>query len=527
MPENQIIENQTVEETITYDSIRLSNDLINRIVAIKEKSLLARFILDLTLTCDPIIGDVKSHLNYLGVSVDDPTKISYLTYDRVKSAISTGNPDRIWEDKNFRYHSSAGKVVRKFLETIIVENGLYKRNDVSYSSVHTCIYNLLLSKGVYEVPEGVYNLSTLFTEADYNDFNNVFRIEGFRQGDAGEVIFVKGHWIAELYHEKNYASLSGTLGNSCMRYERTNQYLDIYTKNPSICKLAALLNTQGKLQGRALVWTVDGVDYYDRIYATSDLIQDRMKAFFLINKIETCYPGYSGYKEVTISENLDLKDFDKRVILNHQYYPYMDSLKYLNETKTVLSTEQYKVDGSQYFILNCTGGGYESSRGSTFDCSCCGRETDEDELCHIDVRRDDNYGEDLCSGCAVFSDYHSGYITRDEAVWIEGTEWVSRDIAISDYDGEWILEDEALQLYDGTYAHHQDPDLAEYENDRGYFILSSTAFDYVEYNSEYYHPDDCVETRDGETTPAYLTTEHEGEVWLTENLKEHLNLNLL
>jgi hypothetical protein len=252
-----------------------------------------------------------------------------------------------------------------------------------------------------------------------------------------------------------------------------------------------------------------------------------MKAFFLINKIETCYPGYSGYKEVTISENLDLKDFDKRVILNHQCYPYMDSIKYLNETKTVLSTEQYKVDGSQYFILNCTGGGYESSRGSTFDCSCCGRETDEDELCHIDVRRDDNYGEDLCSGCAVFSDYHSGYITRDEAVWIEGTEWVSRDIAISDYDGEWILEDEALQLYDGTYADRHDPDLAEYENDRGYFLLSSTAFDYVEYNSEYYHPDDCVETRDGETTPAYLTTEHEGEVWLTENLKEHLNLNLL
>jgi hypothetical protein len=527
MPENQIIENQAVEETITYDCIRMSSDLMTRIAAIKQTSLLARFILDLNNTYECIIGDLKTNLNYFGVSLDDPTKISYLTYDRAKSAINAGNSDRIWEDKNFRYHSSAGKVVRKLLESIVVENGLYKKNNVSYSSLYGCICNLLSAKGINDVPQGVYNLSTLFTEADYNDFNNLFRVEGFRQGDSGEVIFVKGHWIAELYHEKNYASISGTLGNSCMRYDRTNHYLDIYTKNPSVCKLAVLLNTQGKLQGRALVWTVDGVDYYDRIYATSDLIQDRMKAFFLVNGIETCYSGYSGYKAITISENLDLKDFDKRVILNHQYYPYMDSLKYLNETRTVISTEEYKVDESQYFILNCTGGGYETSRGSTFECSCCGRETDEDELCHIDVRRDDNYGEDLCSGCAVYSDYHSGYITRDEAVYIEGAEWVSREIAICDYDGEWIVADQAVELSDGTYAHENEPDLAEYENDRGYFLLSSTAFDYVEYNSEYYHPEDCVETRDGETIPAYLTTEHEGEVWLTENLKEHLNLNLL
>jgi hypothetical protein len=522
MPENQIMENEQVQERISYNCIELSSDLLSRIFAIEQKSIIAKFIRSISQPHLTIIGDLKSNLNFLGISVDDPTKISYITYDRVRAAENKYESSRIWEDKNYRYHSSAGKVIRKLLESITVVDGVFE--NLGYNGISLVTF---IEEVKSERPLGTYTLNTLFTEAEYDEFNNAFRVEGFRQGDTGEVIFVKGHWIQELYHEKNYASISGNLGNSCMRYERTNHYLDIYTKNPSVCKLAVLLNSQGKLQGRALVWTVDGVDYYDRIYATSDLIQDRMKAFFLVKGIETCYSGYAGYKEVTISENLDLKDFDKRVILNHQYYPYMDSLKYLSETRDKISTNEFQVDDGVYLILNCTGGGYETSNRGTSECQCCGRETNEDELCHIDVRRDDNYGADCCSNCAIYSAHHDGYITRDEAVYIEGSDWVLREFAISDYEGEFILTDQSIELCDGRYAYQEDPDITEYENNRGYFIIGNIDFDYIEHDCLYYHPDDCIETRDGEIIPTHLTTEHEGEVWLTENLKEHLNLNLL
>lgn len=281
MPDLDVQPNLTegTELVITYDYLNISQDLRNRLVAIDENRIAAT-ILKLTNGIGACIPKVPANLNYLGVSIDDPTKISYVSFDRVDKAYSNGQGHRIWEDKDYRYHSGAGKVIKKLLSSIPNRICLldFIRQELEFKG-----------KSMDEVT--ITNLQELFTEAEFDQFNNLFRIEGFRQGDSGEVIYVKGHWIAELYHEKNYASNSGNLGNSCMRYDRTNEFLDIYTKNLNSCKMAVLLNQDGKVQARALVWTVDNVEYYDRIYATSDLIQDRMKAFFLVKGIETCYPG--------------------------------------------------------------------------------------------------------------------------------------------------------------------------------------------------------------------------------------------
>jgi hypothetical protein len=521
MPDFEL-ENQNVQETvkkITYNFLSISSDFLERIRAIEDQSVIAKFIFTLIVNNVDIVPNENGAINYLGVSIDDPTKISYLTYERANSAYDKGEASRIWEDKNYRYHSGAGKVIRKLLSAVSTSSVLTKSGFASACLVVQRTY------ADFQIPEENCLLSNIFTEAQFDLFNNLFRIEGYRQGDTGEVIFVKGHWIKELYNEKNYASLSGTLGNSCMRHERTGNYLDIYVKNPSICKLAVLLNSDGKVQGRAIVWTVDGVDYYDRIYYTSDLIHDKMKAFFLVNGIKTCAAQYPNFTLITINADTTNKDFDKRVLLDHSYYPYMDNVKYLSEDKTFITNDESIMD-NRYYTLNCTGGGSELVGNSMCSCDNCGSETDEDDICYIDVRRDDNYGENYCNECAVYSDYHNGYITRNDAVYLESeSSYVLESQTIVDYLNESILNSRAVELVDGRYAHQEDPDLHEYITG-GWFITESD-FEYVEHNGDYYRLEDCVEDRNGDTYPEHLTTEYEGEIWLHSDLDEHLNLNLI
>ena len=528
MPEFES-ENQNVQETterITYTYLKASTDFLERIKAIQDNSILAKFLCRLSYEGVYFIPNVNGSIDYLGVSVDDPTKISYLTYERALSAFTKNENTRVWEDKNYRYHSGAGKVIRKLLSATHTNMflGDYAHSPNAFNQV---VSEVRQTYGHFVVPENGCFVSEMFTEADFDTFNNLFRVEGFRQGDTSEVVFVKGHWIKEMYHEKNYASLSGTLGNSCMRYERTNQYLDIYVKNPSICKLAVLLNSLGQVQARALVWTVDGIDYHDRIYYTSDLIHDRMKAFFLTNNIETCARQYSGNKTIKIQADPLNKDFDKRVLFTHDYYPYMDNLTYLGEDRTVLTNDANCFQGEEYLILNSTGGGYDSSAPSTVECNCCGRETDEDSIFFIDCRRDDNRGESLCEDCAVYSDVYGEYITRDDAAFLEGRQtWALLADCIEDYLGTYILGDDAVELVNGQYAHTDDSDLSYYV-DGDAFLMDHSSFPYVEYNGEYYKVEDCVEDREGNTYPERHTTEYEGEIWLTDNLDKHLNLNLI
>jgi hypothetical protein len=512
-----IVENKPV----TKETFFVSDDFRQRLVAIKDRSLVADLLYRLFNEIAHIIADHKANINFLGVSMDDPTKISYITYDRVISARLKGEHGRIWEDKDYRYHSGAGKVVRKLFSTIPLDF----ISTVSLGNVEQLVVKFRTLNNLPLPSSELTDLTQLFTEADFDTFNNTFRIEGFRQGDAGEVIYVKGHWIAELYHEKNYASLSGTLGNSCMRYERTNKYLDIYVKNPSICKLAVLLNKEGKLQGRALVWTVAGKDYYDRIYYTSDLIQDRMKAFFLTQEIETCFPGYPNYLRVRIDEDTNNPDFAQRILLNHEYYPYMDSLKYMDTTKSMISNEDSDVDLDDYIVLNDTCGQYEHVTANTIDCACCGHQINEDDSLYVDTRGDDNRESNLCQDCGIYSDFHSGNITQENATYIDAVDsWVLNDFIIKDYCDEYILERDAVELFNGEYSHREDEELTQYASG-DFFILN--LHEYIEYKGIYYKEEECTETKCGQNVPTEITTEHEGEVWITSDLEDHLNLNLI
>jgi hypothetical protein len=522
--DNQPNNPETTSEEIVVRYARLdqSSDLVARLQAIQESSDVAFMLLQLYSSIGDVLADLPNNINYLGVSVDDPTKISYLTFARINAAMQKKEYDRLWGDKNYRFHSSAGRVVRKLFESVLLTP-----EHPNYNRLIRNVGDVLLKRNSTKLVTEFNSVADLFTETDYDQFNNAYRVQGFRQGDASEVIFVKGHWIKQLYLDKNYASTSGSLGNSCMRYDRTNKYLDIYAHNPNLCRMAVILNTAGYVQARALVWTVDGKDYYDRIYATSDLIQDRMKAFFLVNKINSCFPGYSGYERIVINGDITNLDFEKRILLNFEYYPYMDSLKYLTVDRTILSNSEGAVDHTEYDILNQTDGGVENAHSNTVQCDCCGQDTDSDDTIYIDYRRDENYNQTVCSDCGIWSEHYQGYITYSHSTQLHSGEYVLEDDAVLDYQNNSIHAGSAVELYGGQlYACPEDSKLETYANGE-YFIRDRDYFDWVEYEDEYYTPEECTTDRNGQDVPIECTVEHEGEVWLRSEYEEHINLNLI
>ena len=72
------------------------------------------------------------------------------------------------------------------------------------------------------------------TDADIETFVNQYKaaVDGINNFEL-----VNGEDIKKWYHENNYLERRGQLGNSCMRYNSCQSFLDIYVKSPEVCQL--------------------------------------------------------------------------------------------------------------------------------------------------------------------------------------------------------------------------------------------------------------------------------------------------
>ena len=86
---------------------------------------------------------------------------------------------------------------------------------------------------------------------------------------------VMGETVLKFYDEASYQEGAGSLNKSCMRNKLDR--LNLYKDNPNKVKLLVMLNEEGKVAGRALVWNVDesypmialgksNITYMDRPY---------------------------------------------------------------------------------------------------------------------------------------------------------------------------------------------------------------------------------------------------------------------
>ena len=164
-----------------------------------------------------------------------------------------------------------------------------------------------------------------FPAATIERFVNMYQAEVLMKKDAlNHFKVVEGKDIRKWYHEDMYESSNGgQLANSCMRYPKCQEFLDIYVENPQVCKLLIFTPTEGKLSGRALLWTLEnGKKYMDRIYTNKDSYENLFLKWGNEN-------GYSKGIESSSVVKVNTKDYE--------LYPYMDTFTYYDADEGKLS----------------------------------------------------------------------------------------------------------------------------------------------------------------------------------------------
>ena len=267
----------------------------------------------------------------------------------------------------------------------------------SFSKIGRAVRSILTSNNLHP------------TDKEIEEFVNAYKVEWDNINSPINCEVVYGDMIAKWYLEWGYEPGRGTLNGSCMRYDKCQEYLKIYTENPEVCKLVILKTPDGKkLLGRALLWSYSETKFYlDRIYTVND--HDEIKIFkWVQNRIgeEDLISHKNSDSINNVKVSLKVAEFEK--------YPYMDSLPAVNITKKLLQSSVDNIEDLFFHIKETNG-----SHGIQ------------------------NW---------VYSKKQKKYFKPTEAIWVASKEdYVEIKDCIKDTRGNWIYKPESIysELYKG------------------------------------------------------------------------------
>lgn len=261
----------------------------------------------------------------------------------------------------FLYSNSTSRISVVLLHgdsNILEEIGNYIRRDIN--QIDTLTY---LPKGKYINDNIMFNVdksrvkikigrfikkfikessfkSLNISDKEIENFVNLFK--SYFNSNTNELTVISGEEIKKWYLQDNYSTIlgsqSGSLWKSCMRQSERNIFMDLYAKNPDKIKMLILLNKDGNLRSRALIWEdvtdTDGNKYkvMDRIYSLYDHDIFIFKKWAIENgyitkweqnaKTESAFDVDGKLSILNLSVKLDNYRQD--------YYPYLDTFKYFD-----------------------------------------------------------------------------------------------------------------------------------------------------------------------------------------------------
>lgn len=290
----------------------------------------------------------------------------------------------------------------------------------------------------------------------YEEFHNLFLSTISKVSkDRYTYRIVSGEDIRKYYHYINYADNTGSLGGSCMKGDREQTFLDIYTENPKNVNLCVALNKEGKVVARCLIWLVDGNTYFDRIYSINLEVEIRMHGY-LTKKKFVQISQKNCIKPSTVPQlniKLDAHDF--------KYYPYMDTLCFLT-SRGVLNN-------------NGIGDSLQATHGFRRDpitCAYSGRAI-YDDIETVFIVAGAYTDQRVIKTFAVYSEFYKGYLIKNSACQEETTK-------------DWYLRSDCRCSHDGKYYLANNPLLRKTEDDE-YFIEGDPNI--LEINGKYYNKD--------------------------------------
>ena len=372
--------------------LKVDPDFFNLVKDTSSKDPIAKMLLGL------INQDITTNVNYLKPS-DKNDDVKFVNDTQVKRFIDAG------QDPFDRATNSAkiGRTVRQILTS----------NKISFTDQQI--------------------------EKFVNTYKNSWDRKYKKTGEGFHLI--SGEEIRHWYLESTYVPGGGSLNNSCMRYQETQEFLNIYTENTDVCQLLILVDDKNRLLGRALLWKlIAGAGkspyFLDRIYTRYDNDAEKFADWFrdFLKATDSNFSAHFHGK--TYGCKVQLKKWKFKL------YPYMDTFAILNYDDGILVT----YDGEdrknlQYHIQN-TGG----------NPSVPGHEWSEKHQMWIPssdaVWIDDLDDYVLKSDCvngyknqllykefAVYSDFYKAYINKNNAVEEEGFGLVDSDDLCYVYDG--------------------------------------------------------------------------------------------
>lgn len=238
-----------------------------------------------------------------------------------------------------------------------------------------------------------------FTQAELEKFVIDFKSENMNRFHI-PVRLVRGEEMKKWFLESNFTKdaihdpedrRGTTLGRNCMKYDRCQDYFDIYVDNPEVVEMIIFTQIEGgeeKLRARSLVWKTNIGIYLERIYSSKP-----EESKFLENWAKKNLNILHSYSDVQPPRMIvKLKEPGKK----YDLYPYLDSFPY------------YDVQGGR--LLN-----YEPLIKSN----------DPQDL--LFLQQDD--GSTL-PGWVVFSDYLGHPLDRTKSYWSdEENSWMPQDIS--------------------------------------------------------------------------------------------------
>jgi hypothetical protein len=267
--------------------IHISDDLKNVLSVIESESLVAALLLKRRNNREDL---ADSYVNYISISKQDRTKLSYLTQDRIDSL----DPQEYWTSSR-RYMTKPGAFISKVFKDIPAK--------------------------------------------EVEKFSNLFRSQAAKAPFRFEV--VKGDSIKDFYYYENYhSSERGSLGVSCMKHEHCQKYFDLYTENEENVSMLTMFNDRNRLIGRALLWDFESHKIMDRIYTYND---EELSFYFKQWATEHgyYYKSEQNWFNTLFFEQIGTgkKEFKLEIKLpniKQHYYPYMDTFKFIDLEKGIL-----------------------------------------------------------------------------------------------------------------------------------------------------------------------------------------------
>jgi hypothetical protein len=281
------------------------------------------------------------------------------------------------------------------------------------------------------------NIST--SDATIEKFSNAYKATfDFDFNLDQKMDLVSGEDIRKWYLVTNYSEVKGQLGNSCMRHGTSQDFLDIYVKNPEVCNLLIMYSDQSKtkVSGRALIWKdMSGEFIMDRVYTVNDYDVEVFRK----------YASSKGWSDIT-------KNWKRTTIqlISEVYdkYPYMDNFYIFDHVNFKLTNDDIWPKEGLYKLQN-TDGTY------TGDDDTVWSEYHGEHINREDAVYCENADDYVHVDSAIYLEYLSIYASPNEETayseWFDQTYYLD-DVIHSEIMGDYIPTNDSISIFINSFG---------------------------------------------------------------------------